>query len=66
MTVTFKLDLGMVKMYHHTKREVSMSKLSPNRHTDRNTGTQTETDRQTDTHTQSAKTVQYVLEIYPL
>ena len=28
MTLLLKLDLDMVKMYHHTKNEVSMSKHS--------------------------------------
>ena len=28
MTLVLKLDLDMVKMYHHTKNEVYMSRLS--------------------------------------
>ena len=28
MTLTLKLDLNMVEMYHHTKNEVSMSRHS--------------------------------------
>ena len=37
MTLTFKLDLDMVKIFNHAKNEVSMSRhssYSPNRHTD--------------------------------
>ena len=46
MTLILKLDLDMVKMYYHTKNEVSMSRhLKIIAHTDR------QTDRQTDTHT---------------
>ena len=42
MTITLKHDLDILKMYHHTKNEVSMS-----------TGSKViaQTDRQTDTHT---------------
>ena len=42
MTLILKLDLDIVKMYHHMKNEVSMS-----------TGSKViaRTDRQTDTHT---------------
>ena len=48
MTLILKLDLDMVKMYFHTKNEVSMSSHSKViARTDR----QTHTDRQTDTHT---------------
>ena len=43
MTLVFKLDLDMVKMYHHTKNEVfyvhSFKSYSPNRQTDRHTHT---------------------------
>ena len=42
MTLVLKLDLDMVKMYHHTKNEVSMSRHSK---------VIARTDRQTDTHT---------------
>ena len=34
LTLTLKLDLDMVKMYHHTKNEVSMPRYSPNGQTD--------------------------------
>ena len=53
MTLIFKLDLDMVKMYLHAKNEVSMlrgSKVKPEQtetQTDRQTHRQT--DRQTDT-----------------
>ena len=39
MTLILKLELDIVKMYHHTKNEVCMSTDS------------TDTGRQTDTHT---------------
>ena len=42
MTLILKLDLDMVKMYHHTKNEVSMLRHSK---------VIAQTDRQTDTHT---------------
>ena len=47
MTLVLKPDLDMVKMYYHTKNEVSMSSHSKviarmNRHTDRHTGRQCE------------------------
>ena len=63
MTLILKLDLDVVKLYLHTKNEVSMSSSSKviartdrntdrqtHRHTDRQTETQTDrqTDRQTD------------------
>ena len=41
MTLILKLDLDMVKMYHHTKNEVSMSTASK---------LTAQTDRQTDSH----------------
>ena len=41
MTLVLKLDLDMVKMYHHTKNEVSMLRHSK---------VIDQTDRQTDTH----------------
>ena len=44
MTLILKLDLDIVKTYHHTKIEVSMSTHSK-------VIAQTQTDRQTDTHT---------------
>ena len=40
MTLTLELDLGMVKMYHHPKKEDSMSTVSK---------VIARTDRQTDT-----------------
>ena len=49
MTLVLKLDLDMVKMYHHAKNEVSISrhsKVIPK-----------QTDRQTDTQTDSMKTL---------
>ena len=52
MTLILKLDLDMVKMYHHTKNEVSVSTGSKViAQTDRQTHIQTHTHRQTDTHT---------------
>ena len=49
MTLILKLDLDMVKMYLHTKNEVSMSRGSKViALTDRNTDTQTH--RHTDRH----------------
>ena len=42
MTLILKLDLDMVKMYHHTKNEVSLS-------TGSKVIAQTDTDTQTDT-----------------
>ena len=51
MTLILKLDLDMVKIYHHTKNEVSMSRHSKViAQTD--TQTDTLTDRQTHTHRQ--------------
>ena len=47
MTLILKLDLDMVKMYHHTKTEVSMSK-----HSKVIARTDTQADIQTDRHTQ--------------
>ena len=45
MTLILKLDLDMVKMYHHTKNQPSMSKHSKIvARMDRQTHTQTETD----------------------
>ena len=52
MTLILKLDLDMVKMYHHTKNENSMS-----RHSKVIAQTDTHTDRHTDTHTDSMKTL---------
>ena len=46
MTLILKLDLDMIKIYLHTKNEVSMSSIS--RNTDRHTHTNRHTDRQTD------------------
>ena len=49
MTLILTLDLDMVKMYHHTKNEVSMSNHSKAiAQTDRQIHTQT--DRHTHTH----------------
>ena len=46
MTLILKFDLDIVKMYHHTKNQVSMSTASkyysPNRLTDRQTDTLTQ------------------------
>ena len=50
MTLILKLDLDMVKMYHHIKNEVSMS-------TGSKVIAQTDTHRQTDTHTDTTKTL---------
>ena len=64
MTLTLKLDLDMVKMYHHTKNEVSMSRHSKviawtDRQTDRHTHTHTHTHTQyeniTFPHTRAVK-----------
>ena len=60
MTLVLKLDLNMVKIYHHTKNEVSMSTYSKVvARTDRQTHTHTDihTDRQTHTHTDMTKTL---------
>ena len=46
MTLILKFDLDMVKMYHHTKNEVSMS-----RHSKVIAQTDTQTDTHTDRHT---------------
>ena len=64
MTLILKLGLDIVKMYLHTKNEVSMSRknysLNRQKHgqTDRNTDRQTEkwTDRQTETDRQTDMT----------
>ena len=51
MTLILKLDPDMVKMYHHTKNEVSMPRnLKVIARMDRQTDTHrhTDTDRQTD------------------
>ena len=55
MTLVLKLALDMVKMFHHTKNEVSMSRYPKviAKWTDRHT------DRRTDTHTDSMKTLPY-------
>ena len=54
MTLILKFGLDMVKMYLHTKNEVSMSRGSKVKdRTDRNTDRQRQTDGQTDTHTQT-------------
>ena len=53
MALILKLDLDMVKMYHHSKNEISMS-TAPQvvAHLDRQTDTDTQihTSRQPDTH----------------
>ena len=49
--MTFKLDLDMVKMSHHTKNEVSMSRHSKVIAVQTHTQTGTQTHTQTDTHT---------------
>ena len=50
LTLILILDLDMVKMYHHTKNEVSMSTASKVI-----ARTDTQTDRHTDTHTQTPR-----------
>ena len=56
MTLILKLDLDRVKICHHTKNEVSMSRHSKViAQTD--TQTDTLTDRHTHTHTDSMKTL---------
>ena len=56
MTLVLKLDLDMVKMYLHTKNEVSMSRHSKViARTDRQTRTHTHTH----THTHSMKTLPF-------
>ena len=58
MTLILKIDLDMVKMYLHTKNEVSMSRGSKViAWTDRNTDTQT--DRQTDRETDTTENITY-------
>ena len=56
MTLVLKLDLDIVKMSHHTKNEVFMS-----RHSEvialTDTHTHRLTDRQTETHADSMKTL---------
>ena len=54
MTLILKIDLDIVKMYHHTKNEVSMSTPSK---VIAQTDTQKQTDGQTDTHTDTTKTL---------
>ena len=52
MTLILKLDLDVVKIYLHTKHEVSMSSGSKViAWTDKHRQTHTQTDTQTDTHT---------------
>ena len=58
MTLILKLDLDIVKMYHHTKNEVSMSTASKViAQTDTHTQIDTQTDRHTHTHTDTMKTL---------
>ena len=52
MTLVLKLDLDMVKMYHHTKNEVSMSTTSRVI-----AQTDAHTHSLTDTHTDTTKTL---------
>ena len=62
MTLILKIDLDMVKMYLHTKNEVSMSRGSKViAYTDRNTDRQThrQTDTQTDTQTDMTENITY-------
>ena len=57
MTLILKLDLDMVKMYHHTKNEISMStgsKVIAQTDTDRQTDRQTQTDRHNENITSTA------------
>ena len=67
MTLILKLDLDIVKMYLHTKNEVSMSSSSKkviaeqietqtDRHTDRQTHRQTDTQTHRQTHRQTDMT----------
>ena len=63
MTLILKLDLDMVKMYYHTKNEVSMSTHSKViAKTDTHTHTQTDrwTDRHTHRHDESITSTTYV------
>ena len=54
MTLILKLDLDGVKMYHHTKNEVSMSRhLEVNRHIDRHTHTHRKYENITFPHTRA-------------
>ena len=54
MTLTLKLNLDMVKMYHHTKNEVSMSRHSKViAHTHTHTHTHTHYDNITFPHTRA-------------
>ena len=52
MTLILKLDLDMVKIYHHVKNEVSRSLHSKVR-----ACADTQTDRQTHTHKDNMKTL---------
>ena len=52
MTLILKFDLDIVKMYHHTKNEVSMSSGSKVI-----AQTDTQTHRHTDKHTDMTKTL---------
>ena len=53
MTLILKLDLDMIKMYSHTKNEVSMSRGSIVIAEQTETQTDRQTDRHTHTHTQT-------------
>ena len=50
MTLILKLDLDIIKMYHHTKNEVSTS-IPSKVIAQTDTQTHSQTDRQTNTHT---------------
>ena len=54
MTLILKLDPDIVKMYHHTKNEVSMSTASK---------VISQTDRQTHTHTMKTLPLPHMREV---
>ena len=56
MTLVLKLDLDIVKMYHHTKNEVSMSTPSK---VIAQTDTQTDTDTHTHRHDENITSTAY-------
>ena len=60
MTLILNLDLDIVKMYHHTKNEVSMSTTSKViARTDRQTDTDTHTLTHTHTHYENITSTAY-------
>ena len=60
MTLILKLDLDIVKIYHHTKNEVSMSTGSKViAQTDTHTDTHTHTDMHTHTHYENITSTAY-------